>query len=69
MTSHDISARLVDVDGLSNYLGLSERYIRRLVSEDRIPVTRIGAGKLFFDIEEIDRWLSRSTSKPGRERS
>jgi len=58
------SQRLLTVEGLSNYLGLTERYIRRLVAEDRIPVTRIGRGKLFFDVEAIDRWVSRSTTQP-----
>lgn len=59
------STRLMDLDGLCNYLGFTPRYVRRLVAEDRIPVTRL-ARKLFFDIEEIDRWIKRSTSNPRR---
>jgi|FreactcultureFD7_1027221.scaffolds.fasta_scaffold10565_4 excisionase family DNA binding protein len=59
------SSRLLDLDGLCAYLGVSERYARRLVAEDRIPVTRIGR-KLWFDHVEIDRWIVRSTTKPQR---
>lgn len=59
------STRLLDLNGLCAYLGVSERYARRLVAEDRIPVTRIGR-KLWFDHLEIDRWISRSTTKPQR---
>lgn len=57
--------RLLDLKGLCGYLGISERYARRLVAEDRIPVTRLG-GKLFFDIVAVDRWITRSTTIPAR---
>ena len=59
------SSRLLDLDGLCKWLGVSERYARALVTEDRIPVTRLGR-KLFFDVVEIDRWIKDSTTKPRR---
>jgi len=59
------AGRLLDLNGICQYLGMSERYVRRLVAEDRIPVTRIGR-KLWFNVMEIDRWIARSTTKPTR---
>ena len=59
------TSRLLDLEGLCRWLGISERYARALVTEDRIPVTRLGR-KLFFDVVEIDRWIKRSTTKPRR---
>ena len=59
------NSRLLDLEGLCEYLGMSKRYAQRLVTEDRIPVTRLGR-KLWFDVVEIDRWIKRSTSKPRR---
>jgi hypothetical protein len=44
---------------------MPKRYAQRLVTEDRIPVTRLGR-KLWFDVVEIDRWIKRSTTKPRR---
>jgi hypothetical protein len=59
------SGRLRDLAGISAYLDMSPRYVRRLVEDDRIPVTRFAPrGRLFFDIVEIDRWIARSTGRP-----
>jgi excisionase family DNA binding protein len=58
------SGRLIDLPGLCNWLGLSERQVRELVAKKRIPVTKID-GRLRFDINAIDRWLAKSTT-PGR---
>ena len=57
--------RVLDFPDMCKYVGITERYGRRLVAEDRIPITRIGR-KLFFNVAEIDRWLTRSTTKPSR---
>ena len=35
---------------------LTERWIRRLVNERRIPFHKCG-GKLVFDLVEIDKWV------------
>jgi len=57
--------RLLDLRGVAEYIGITERQARHLAEQDRIPVTRID-GRLRFDIFAIDKWLARSTSKPGR---
>jgi excisionase family DNA binding protein len=38
------------------YLGVSERFIRRLVQERRIPFHRVGKF-LRFDVEDLDAFL------------
>lgn len=47
---------LVNIERLALYLSDTERHIRRLVHERRIP--HLTVGKLIrFDLDDIDRWL------------
>ncbi len=55
--------RLLDLDGLCSWLGVSERTARNWVEAKSIPVTKID-GRLRFDVIAVDRWLSRHTTKP-----
>ena len=48
---------LVDVAGLAERLGVSERFVRRLVSERRVPFHKIGKF-VRFDAVEIDVWIA-----------
>lgn len=48
---------LVDIGGLAERLGVSERFVRRLVSERRVPFRKIGKF-VRFDIAEIDLWIA-----------
>ena len=47
---------LIDVDDVAARLGVSQRHIRRLVFERRIPFIKWGH-LLRFDPDEIDRWI------------
>jgi excisionase family DNA binding protein len=47
---------LLDIHGIAHRLGVTERHIRRLVAERRIPCVKWGH-LLRFDPAEIDRWL------------
>jgi excisionase family DNA binding protein len=47
---------LIGVDALALRLGVSERFVRRLVAERRIPFFKIGKF-VRFDPAEIDRWI------------
>lgn len=47
---------LVDIATLATRLGDSERHIRRLVAERRIPYLKVGR-HVRFDAAEIVRWL------------
>lgn len=58
------SARMRDITGISDYTGFPVSYLRHLVREKQIPVTKFG-GRLWFDTIEIDRWIRRNTSQPG----
>jgi len=47
---------LWDVAGLANRLGVTERFVRRLVAERRVPFYKIGKF-IRFDPDRIDAWL------------
>jgi len=56
--------KIVDMATLATLLGVTERHIRRLVDERRIPFLRWG--KLIrFDLDEIKKWLE-GARVPGR---
>ena len=48
---------LMDIPTLAQRLGVTERFIRRLVTERRIPFYKIGRF-IRFDPEVIDDWLA-----------
>jgi excisionase family DNA binding protein len=50
---------LVDISDAAERLGVSVRYVRRLVAERRIPYVKLGH-YLRFDPAEIDEWIDRS---------
>jgi excisionase family DNA binding protein len=47
---------LIDVPALAVELGVTQRFIRRLVAEDRVPFLKIGKF-VRFDPREIDKWV------------
>lgn len=47
---------LLDIAGVATYLATSERHIRQLVAERRIPHHKVG-GLVRFRIDRIDQWL------------
>lgn len=55
---------LLDIAGVAEYLGTSERHIRRLVSERRIPHVKLG-GLVRFNLDTIDAWLVDNERRPG----
>jgi excisionase family DNA binding protein len=48
--------RLLDTEGVAEHLGDSERHVRRLVAERRIPFIKWGH-LLRFDPDEVASWL------------
>ena len=58
-------ARMRDLKGIAEYTGFPESYLRHLVRNKGIPVTKFG-GRLWFDTIEIDRWIARNTRLPER---
>ena len=61
------TSALLDVHGAAERLGVTDRFIRRLVEERRISFHRIG--KLVrFDPIEVDRWIDTCRVEPRRGR-
>ena len=52
-----MSESLIGVAEAATRLGCSERFIRRLVQERRIPFFKVGGSKLRFSTADIERWL------------
>lgn len=50
------SASLLSIEQLADWLGVTDRFIRRLVAERRIPFLKIGKF-IRFDPAEIEPWL------------
>ena len=55
--------RLLGVLELADRLGTSERFVRRLVSERRVPFHKVGKF-VRFDPEDIDAWLADHRVEP-----
>lgn len=53
-----IGRPLLDVLGAASHLGCSERFIRRLVQERRIPFVKLGGTKLRFLEFDLDQWVA-----------
>jgi len=50
---------------LAEMLNITERHIRRLVAENRIPYTKVG-GRLRFNLAHIQAWLDANSHGPDR---
>ena len=48
---------LLDIMQAAAYLGSSERYLRRLIQERRIPFVKLGGTKIRFLLSDLDRWV------------
>ncbi len=57
--------RLLDVQDLAARLAVTERFVRRLVCERRIPFHKIGYF-VRFDPCEVDRWVEDQLVEPIR---
>ena len=55
--SDRIVGTLLDITGVAERLAVSERFVRRLVFERRIPFLKVGHF-VRFDPAEIERWIA-----------
>lgn len=65
ITTHDIRSnppKQLSVQEVALYLGVSERTIRTLVYEHRIPHFRIGQ-RIVFRLAAVDRWAIEQEEK------
>ena len=49
--------RLLSIEQLAEHLGVTERHVRRLVAERRVPFLKVGKF-IRFDPAEIAKWLN-----------
>lgn len=56
---------LLDQFALAAHLGITERHVRRLVAERRIPFVKVGRF-VRFDPAAVTEWLERSTVEARR---
>ena len=47
---------LVDIETVAKLLGVGERYVRRMVSERRVPIVKVGH-YVRFDLADIRNWV------------
>lgn len=55
--------RFLDVKEVAEYTGLAESTIYTMVSERRIPFTKMGR-RLKFDRDKLDRWIRDHSVEP-----
>lgn len=53
---HDKDAGMISIEQLAVELGVSVRYVRRVVAERRIPYVKVGH-LVRFERHEVDHWL------------
>ena len=57
-SSHEYVDRpLLDIRAAASHLGCSERFIRRLVQERRIPFVKLGGTRVRFLELDLDQWV------------
>jgi excisionase family DNA binding protein len=49
---------LLDIRSAANRLGCSERFVRRLVQERRIPFVKLAGTRVRFLDADLDKWIS-----------
>ncbi len=49
--------RLLSIDALADHLGVTERFVRRLVEDNRVPYLKIGKFVRFHP-DDINAWLA-----------
>ena len=60
--------RLLDITELAERLGTSQRHVRRLIADKRIPFFKVGR-LIRFDPDEIMKWLDETRDLAGGSRA
>jgi len=58
-----LARKLMNVDEAAHYVRLSKNTLYKMVSEKRIPHTKLG-GRLMFPIALLDEWIKQNTVLP-----
>jgi len=54
----DVVRPLLDIRAAAEKLGCSERFVRRLVQERRIPFVKLGGTRVRFLNSDLDHWIA-----------
>ncbi len=54
---------MLDIDALAQQLSVSERFVRRLIEERRIPFHKVGK-YVRFEQADVDRWVADRRVEP-----
>ncbi|MGJ8735393.1 helix-turn-helix transcriptional regulator [Zobellia laminariae] len=49
--------KVLNFDEVCDYTGISKSYLYKLTSQNRIPFSKPNGKIIFFDKEELDKWL------------
>lgn len=60
------SVPLLDIRGAASYMGVTERFVRRLIEERRIPYYKVGKFVRFSE-EDLDDFLTSVRILPKKE--
>jgi len=55
--------RLIDINGVADYTGLSVHTVYTMVSQRRIPYVKVGR-LVKFDLNMLDGWIKQHTVMP-----
>jgi len=56
-SSEYVDRPLLDIPAAANHLGCSERFIRRLVQERRIPFVKLAGTRVRFLESDLNQWV------------
>ena len=51
------SKKVLNLNELADYIGFSKSYVYKLTSQNLIPHSKPNGKAVFFDKDEIDKWL------------
>ena len=49
--------KVLNFDEVCDYTGISKSYLYKLTSQNKIPFSKPNGKVIFFDKEELDKWL------------
>lgn len=59
-------SKLMNVYQAAEYLGCSPQVIWLWKAQGNIPFTRVGARLIRFNKDDLDAWIEKRTTRPGR---
>ena len=57
---------LLDIRAAADRLGCSERFVRRMVQERRIPFVKLGGTRVRFVDADLEKWVAGQRVEPKR---